>query len=585
MIPVPDKTRKSIAKLRSVLSEVPRVESRILRPIGDVLFRLWTHTWSKSELNTIGDPTICFVALSMIRKDGGWEGPAQVTPLIAKLEYGIRLLILTTLHETNPDNPAQMLQQCRELSPWFTEQVDSPFNSLRSLTHRATALVKSEMAVPRVIWVDRVTHRELRYKGDLIQFDSLTPMFDAIHKDAIALWETALMFGLPLRVNYQHICDDLTNSSIGYSFLSDPRNTIFQDRDQLTQHILTEPQLRKQFLINFADETAPPAWNQMALQKWLFNYSKFHMLLLVAIETMAGSPGRGTEICCLEYRNTATRPHRGLYMMGNHLAIVCRYHKGSSITGQDKTLPHALDAVTSDLLIQDLALARPFAELAVHLCYPRNMDIQGRYNSYLFVNNKNLFTTEQLTLSIRYYTTNTLKVALGLLDWRHLSAAFRRKICPALDDLIDEEDQGLDSVQALQSGHSRSTENRIYGISRDALKGPAEDVLPLFLDASTDWQVSTCIVPGGHGLPYYLARQADFKLLSTSGKIKANYTGPAKTLEMAMEGFSHKLKQELATQTEDILSKMLHMIEGLKSDIVGNTLTRMQFCLHSTSKN
>jgi hypothetical protein len=69
-----------------------------------------------------------------------------------------------------------------------------------------------------------------------------------------------------------------------------------------------------------------------------------------------------------------------------------------------------------------------------------------------------------------------------------------------MEELMEEDEN--DSVQAQQSGHSRRTENRVYGLSPDAMAGAPEDLLPLFLDASTDWQVACKVVPGGLGLTY-----------------------------------------------------------------------------------
>jgi hypothetical protein len=104
-------------------------------------------------------------------------------------------------------------------------------------------------------------------------------------------------------------------------------------------------------------------------------------------------------------------------MMGNHLAILRQYHKSSSISGVDIVIPHSVDAVTSDLIIQNLAIARPFAEIAAYICYPDNNDVQGRYNSCLFINNKELFTTTGLTNLMKTLTQKNLSIGLGVNDW------------------------------------------------------------------------------------------------------------------------------------------------------------------------
>ena len=331
----------------------------------------------------------------------------------------------------------------------------------------------------------------------------------------------------------------------------------------LAEEIIEHPILYKRF---FNDENGVSTWNIMELQRWLFNYAKFQSIQLASIEMKAGSPGHGTELWCLEYQNTATRPQRGLYIMGTHLAVVCQYHKSGSITGKDKVIPHSLDAVTLDLVIQDLSIARPFAELAAYICYPHNEDIQNYYNSYLFVNNKNLFTTTDITNVLKTYTLPVYDVGLGVNDWRHISAAFCQKICPGLEDII-EDDSNLETVQVLQSGHTCQTENRIYGISTEALAGSADEVLPMFLDASTDWQVACRVVPGGHLLPYSEARMEFFDQLSSDQAIKTNYSTPISTIEQAMDCVITTINSSLEAQTEKLLTKLEPKLEQMMEKI------------------
>ncbi|KAF8803079.1 hypothetical protein BYT27DRAFT_7260412 [Phlegmacium glaucopus] len=253
--------------------------------------------------------------------------------------------------------------------------------------------------------------------------------------------------------------------------------------------------------------------------------------------------------------------------MGTHLAVVCQYHKSGSITGKDKVIPHSLDAVSSDLVIQDLSIARPFAELAAYICYPHSPDIQAYYKSHLFVNNKNLFTTTDITNVLKTYTLPVYDIGLGVNDWRHISAAFRRKICPGLEDIV-EDDNTQETVQALQSGHTRQTENRIYGISTEALAGSADEVLPMFLDASTDWQVACRVVPGGHLLPYKEARMEFFDQLSSAQTIKSNYSTPISTMEQALDHVIKTLNSSLEAHTETLLTKLEPKLEQMMEKII-----------------
>ncbi|KDR69489.1 hypothetical protein GALMADRAFT_1352513 [Galerina marginata CBS 339.88] len=556
---LPEKIQKVIRALQTALNEEPTDPANIQRITQNLLLCIWGRTWKKTELNTIGDPTICHLALAMLKHDGSFQSPKNSTTHMSRLKYCLRLVMLNAIKHRAMLEDIEDLQACAMFESWFTEKVDSTFNTLCTLQKYASNLARKEPGLPNVIWMDRIHHQTMRFKGHTIQFDHLTTMFSNMEDHAITIWEKEVLMGLPLRANYIQITDDMGNNDVGYSLFSDPRNTIFKDRDILIKAILADPVLSQRFLTGSKDKHGQPIWNVLELQKWLYSYSVFHGAQITTTDTKGGAPSRGTEMECIQYMNTKTRL-RGLYMMGNHLAILCQYHKTAAIMGVDKLIPHSLDAVTSDLVIQDLAIARPFAELAAYICYPHDFSVQHKYHSYLFINNKELFDTPHLTRLLKSYTLPVFEVGFGVADWRHISAAFRRKIAPSMDLLI-EEDDSQESVQALQSGHSRHTDNQLYGISPEALAGLSEDVLPLFLDASTDWQVACKVVPGGHLLSYSEARVASFATLAAGQKIKANYTTPVKTMEQVMDRVMLTLDTCLEKQTNSLLTHIDKTLE------------------------
>ena len=569
---LPPKLQSAIATLKEELENTMPNALTVRTTCIHILFRIWSRAWQKADNNPLGDPTIVFLALSMLKHDGSFQTPKNTTPLVARLKYCLRLIMLVVLKRIATTENIDDLKACQQYEKWFTEKVDSTFNTLCTLQHYASSLAHQERGLPHVVWMDRTNHQTMRFKGHTVEFGKLTSVFSTLENDAINMWEKDILMGLPLRVDYgNQIVDDLANTAVGYSFLADPRNKCFHKRDILANTILSHPILSKKFLTTQIDNRGQPIWKVTELQKWLFNYSRFHGVQLTSADLKAGAPSRGTEINCIEYMNSRTR-QRGLYMIGNHLAIMCQYHKSASITGKDKLIPHALDAVTSDLIIQDLAIARPFAELAAYICYPNNVDIQHRYHSHLFINNKKLFDTPHLTTLIKSYTLPVFNAAFGVADWRHISAAFRRKICPAME-ITMEDDENQDSIQALQSGHSRQTENHLYGITAEALAGAAEDVLPLYLDASTDWQVACHVVPGGHMLPYTEAISSKFSYLASNNKIKVNYSTPVTTMEQVTERVLKEIDIKLENQTQVLLDRMT---EHFSNGIIGQAMQSMQ---------
>ncbi|KAI5986057.1 hypothetical protein EDC04DRAFT_2913523 [Pisolithus marmoratus] len=180
----------------------------------------------------------------------------------------------------------------------------------------------------------------------------------------------------------------------------------------------------------------------------------------------------------------------------------------SALTGQDKLIPHALDALTSDILIQDLALACPFAEIAAKICFA-DEEVSQLYHDHLFVNFDRLFTSNDLSTVMAKYSLPRVKFAMTINPWQHIQTAWKHKFKCAMDDIVEMDME--DDVDALQAGHSWATENRVYGLSTHSLAGAAEDILPLFLQASMGWQEHCQVMPSGSGLPYQQARSYLFE--------------------------------------------------------------------------
>ena len=77
-------------------------------------------------------------------------------------------------------------------------------------------------------------------------------------------------------------------------------------------------------------------------------------------------------------------------------------------------------------MIQDLALTRPFAEIAAYICYPDKPEIKEMYQTHLFVNNTRLFDTDQLSATMERESIASLGFGLGVNSWQHISTELRK---------------------------------------------------------------------------------------------------------------------------------------------------------------
>lgn len=324
---------------------------------------LWLTNWKATTESQFPDPTLCFLALFCLRKDGSFSQPKDVTQPIAKLCRAIQLTVITHIHllcasEAQPDQMSAM----DALQDFVVEKRMTTFNSLMSLQHYASSLAFSTMSLPHVWWLDREKWQSMMFKGHRINMKQLGTIFDNIDSRIVHLWETKLTFGLGLSVDYDAISDNLLDSQPGYCFLDDDRNPFAQHKDTLITAILTSPELCKQFTVQIA-ETPHRQLNTHKCREYMGYAAEFDGLVMVSAHMKGGAPPRGTELSNFLFRNTLLRL-RNTMALGNTLAVVRQYDKTGNITQKDRLIPHAIDAFTADLIIQSHTFVRPFLQVS-----------------------------------------------------------------------------------------------------------------------------------------------------------------------------------------------------------------------------
>ncbi|KAI6043205.1 hypothetical protein EDC04DRAFT_2600382 [Pisolithus marmoratus] len=503
-----------------------------LHLIHELLLEVWTTAWTHDGDGDIVDPTEWCLALMMLRQDGAFKEPQEVTPVIARFQYCMHLTFLQEIHhrlESDPDSDE--LEHCMDLENFFVEKRCFTFSHLCSLQHRASSLAYDTMSLPQVWWTDTRTWKSMLFRGEQVNFADICKVFEQTEAKLVQIWEEVILMGQDIRVEYDRIADDLVSKDMGYSFLSDARNPQLTHQDQLLRKFLQDEDIFSHFAMIWENAIV---WNRSTLQAWLRSYAELQSLLLLRAQMLSGVPTRGTELTAMTYRNIQAWPTRNLVVLGKHVSLLCQYLKTTALTGKDKLIPHALDGIASNILVQDLALARPFAEVAARACFPDKPEVVDLYQNHVFVNYDQLFDSKDLS-------------------------TIMTKWC-AVEDIIEMDTE--DNVEALQAGHSRSTENQVYGISVEALAGAAEDILPAYLNASMEWQ-RHCQVPlGGQSTSYKKAHltppppQAPIpEQREQPNKRPVAYSMPAEEVDRVADAVVKRLPS-----TDDIAAKVMEKL-------------------------
>ena len=199
---------------------------------------------------------------------------------------------------------------------------------------------------------------------------------------------------------------------------------------------------------------------------------------------LSGAPSRSLELIAMSYCKYPDKVHKkscGIWTAcGTPLSIFkdyCTHWMGQLYTSQ-------LECIDQWHSCPRPCYWRPFAKIAARRCFGED-EVTQLYKEMLFINFKKLFNTEDLSADMSKYSQPHLNYALTVSSWRHIQTAWKRKLkC------------GCEEIMKLDR---------------------AEDVVPLFLEASTLWQEYHGAVPGGQWISYH-----ETQSLGTTGTTKAN---------------------------------------------------------------
>ncbi|KAJ7618087.1 hypothetical protein FB45DRAFT_1103529 [Roridomyces roridus] len=524
-LPTSDDLRRTLANLTGGGSERDSQDDRLA--LHNVFCALWHRMWKASAAEKRPDPTMAFLMLICVNGTGEFTEPKNITGSITKLCRAIQLCTLVQLHiRIDLDTQLDQMAAFDQLQPY----------------HYTSALVWRSMAMPQIWWLDRVEWKTLLYHGNRITLSHIEKIFDNLETEIVDVWENSVMMGLDMRVDYGELAENLQLSSQNYCFLEDSGNPFLAFKNRLPHHVFSDAAFLDRFTV-IAPGSNRRQLNHTAARAWLTHLARFERLLMLYSDMTGGAPPRGSELVSMLVRNTVTRV-RNLAGLGLYLAFIRYYDKTSNIMQKDKLIPHALSAFCADLLIQLHAVARPFAIYLAHLMDDAEMVL--RYGQMMFTNIDRVFYADELSSLMGSHSARVLSWTMKIRDWRHINIALRRKLCRPPLELVEQDT--VSAVNALQSGHKSSTENRVYGLSPDALAGATEDVLQLFLEASTEWQKVTKARRqhfDRHVIPDSTADD-EKEVLPEIARLHTRMSGVEDRIDKRMSGIEDRIDQMLA---------------------------------------
>lgn len=515
-------TVEALQKFKKQLDLDGQATPKLLDLLHTILLSLWHQEYVPSTTISFPNPTIRFLAVASIGKDKTFKHPKYVTNPIAHLCH---LIVLTTIHAMVADmdrTKCSAKDAFQKVAKFVREPEDTAFSALRSLQHLASTFAYLTLSMPVIFWIDRVTWQEMLFKGHRIYLSAITKAFRERELELVVLFKE-LCLGLPLRIDYDSLSDDLNSKSSGYCFLDDPRNPFIGKRDILIESLVGDPALRSSWTRSNGDGEL--VIDVHVARPYFLKSSKFERKAMAYNHVTDGASARGTEACAMIIRNSPFFS-RNIYAVFRWIAHVTQYTKTSGTARSDQLIPHACSAFMADLIIQYHAIVRPFLCLLLKNLWPTETEVFEDYRTLLWIGHRKPFESEELSEELATMLSGVTTAKIGLAPWRHIVIGVGKKLCKNSDFASDELEED-DRIRAIQSGHSYETEKRIYGLTHQALGGADDTYLQSMLEVSTDFQRAWKIVPSGgsRALPFTEALVDNYEALIEEGVFNSPVRG------------------------------------------------------------
>ena len=311
-----------------------------------------------------------------------------------------------------------------------------------------------------------------------------------MQKDTRNLILDSLLFGLELPTDFEAVSstlrDDETNTTEGYWFMTDVRNTKFVRQCQ-----------------NWMADKVGSRMESSRIEAWVKTAKEVHRRLICLLHLTGGGPARGTEIARMTIRNTK-RTRRALFFSGKEVIVFPTHNKTRVIRGgRMRKIFRYLDEETSFLFKTFFLVVHPTMVTVMDTLnkdeenYNASDTFKMQYRLCMGMKFEERLSEEISSWFARY------NIPYKFSEYRHwqrgyiksntsMSAAATLEMLES-NSLNDEEGKlldGLNSAAILQAGHGIRTAYTAYAALQPSgarSSKEAEEWKSLQRRASIDW--------------------------------------------------------------------------------------------------
>ncbi|RKK78283.1 hypothetical protein BFJ68_g17903, partial [Fusarium oxysporum] len=401
--------------------------------------------------------------------------PHRFTPILAKLIYCSRLIFLEAvlprfshIYGGFGHSPRHGLQRRLNAArrEYMCDGTLSPMGEFLSLLSYGNALRRSQGSSFRFYWSDdgEVLSWDGNQRLSMVDFRGLAR---EVLRSVTASCSRLMYDWEPPHIDLSLIRDNLSTTTPGYSFVSDPTNKLTDTYPELLLRACISP-IDGLLRVQGKDHGT---WNTKAARAYLEAHDDHLKGLMVLCNLDGGQFARISELLTLECFNTASR-ERGIGLWGAKMCSITRHHKARLATNNEFYVVRFFSNPVSRLIFQYLVYIRPVAISILRKCFHIEHTDALLFSPLSQIGLKSTpWTVSTFTKELRRHCSAAAGIppGIGVQMYRQISIAItERHVHDAairfnrFDDTTGT--AGPEVAYAWQSGHRPMQRHTTYGL-------------------------------------------------------------------------------------------------------------------------
>jgi hypothetical protein len=362
----------------------------------------------------------------------------------------------------------------KELQCFITDGKMTPWAMLSANFSLAKYIGSRTQQKPDIMWSEDGEVLTFGSKAETVRMSEMKEFIQGYCQKAQDFMVEHVLLGLEMESfegfseKYPTLVDQVQNKKTNYSFLSEEKNFPGEGENwTLLARFMREKEDHFEYINPSEEQPANSApyfeteWRPTVIRTWYKNVHTLLQFFAVLTYWLYGPPGRGTELCDSRFRNISGRD-RHIIILDSLLCFLGQYNKTTYRTLVDKLIARAVPDIVGKLIVFYLVYIRPLEMYWAPVAFPNNKDLIRLYESYLWVSNERLWTTDDFTVAFKAATGPGIGVELGFADWRDVAIAVLKKhlrIYKLDGENID------DILEGLHTGHRPEVSQNNYAVS------------------------------------------------------------------------------------------------------------------------